>query len=477
MNKHAISYLTYPALALSAVLLTACGGSSTNIIERDPIADDDHDDHHHDHGDLGGRLLISEHDDDHVYVYDVAHEEVIAEMHLDGVPTALYATPGQRYGVVVRGGDNGQVNFVDSGLYWEDHGDHGHMHEGDPALLELELFGDRPAHVTNGGHRTAIFFDGNAGAPAQVKVVNDHDMSATPALLEYSANQHGAAQVRSSYLLSSILDHEEESTLPNLVGVYHRHDGIYELEETLDVGCPGLHGSAQNAHHIAFGCTDGVLLIEEHRHDNSRDYHAHKISSEIRIGTLFGHDHLEDFVGVGGGVLYRVATEGEGSIEPINWTGEADLPVVGSVDSIVWGDLSAVGYAFAEHGELFVILDNHGGLTVLDTHDWDVVGERLQVTHSHSAPDGLRFEMTVSGDGHFVFVTDPAEQEIRVVDIEDREVYDTFSLDFTPNKLVWLGVVTEEDDHDDHGHDEHGHNDDHDHEDEHDHGDEHDHDH
>src|SRR5690606_17443864 len=144
------------------------------------------------------------------------------------------------------------------------------------------------------------------------------------------------------------------------------------------------------------------------------------------ISTLYGHDHVDTFVGIGSGLLYSVDPSEDGVIEPLVWTNDDNL--------------SPVSYAFAEDGELFVILDNQGGLTLLDTHDWDVLGERLQVTGSTSALEGSPYTLTISGEGHFAFVGDSSEQEIKVVDLEDLEVVETFTVDFVPHRLVWLGV-------------------------------------
>lgn len=424
------------AILLSSLMLAACGGSSTTFVEQDRIPVED--DHAHQDGALGGRLLISEAGDAHVHVFDLEHEEIEGDFHLDAPASRLVASPSYRYGLVVQGGDNGQINFVDSGIYFEEHGDHFDLIEAAPSLLDYQLIGDRPAHITQAGGQLAVFFDGNSGAPAQVQVLDEHDLEDNhePALLEYATNQHGAVQIRGDHLLSTVRAPEAnpDSTLPNQVALYHLHDGHYDQEQVFELLCPGLHGSAQNHDFVTFGCSDGVLIIEEDELDHS--FSAQKLDYEERISGLYGHDHLEQFVGTGSGNLFLVDPAGEGSIAPLTWTNDENL--------------SPVAYAFVEGGEDFAILDDQGGLTVLHSHDWDA-SERLQVTHSETAPEGSQFELTVSSDGHFAFVTDPAESEIQVVDMETMEVIDTILLNFTPDKLVWLGVI-ESEEHEEHGH-------------------------
>ncbi len=428
--------LNLAGLLLSSLLLTACGGSSTTFVEQDRVPAED--DHGHEEGALGGRLLISEAGSTHLHVFDLEHEEVESEFDLNAPVTSLLASPSYRYGLAVQGGDNGQIDFIDSGLYLEEHGDHFDLVETLPSLLAYQLVGDRPTHIAQAEGKIAVFFDGNSGAPAQVQVLNEHNLEDNhePALLEYTTNQQGAAQVRGDHLLARVRDSlaNTDSTLPDQVALFHLHGGHYDQEQTFEVVCPELHGSAQNHDFVAFGCTDGVLIIEEDELDHS--FSASKLNSEIRISGLYGHDHLEQFVGTGSDQLYLVDPTGEGSIAPLSWSSDESL--------------SPVAYAFVEGGEGFAILDDQGGLTVLHSHDWDA-SERLQVTHSEAAPEGSRFELTISGDGHFAFVTDPAEAEIQVVDLETMAVIDTIVLEFTPEKLVWLGVV-EADEHEEHGH-------------------------
>src|SRR5690606_24294596 len=270
----------------------------------DSKPDDEHD---QEHGEAAGRLLISAKDEPLVYLYDLEEEAIVGDIHLDGVPTALYASPSKRYGIVVKGGDNGGVNFVDSGIYLEAHGDHSDLMESDPMLMEVGLSGDRPAHVTQADGRVAVFFDGNAGAPARVSVLDEHFLEGEEeaAELTYAENQHGAVQVRGDYLLSTVRypELDPESTLPSRVALYHLHGDHYDMETEFDVDCPGLHGSAQNHHDIAFGCSDGVLLIEQDEADPAQ-FQARKVAFDQRIGSLFGHEDMDGFVGVGSGILY-----------------------------------------------------------------------------------------------------------------------------------------------------------------------------
>ena len=292
------------------------------------------------------------------------------------------------------------------------------------------MSGDRPAHVTRNESRIAVFFDGNAGAPANVRVLDEIRLGDDQLAfkLNYAVNQHGAAQARGDYLLATVRypEQDPESTLPTRVALYQLDGDHYDLESEFDLDCPELHGSAQNRDVVAFGCNDGVLVIEQDE-SNPAQFQARKITSDQRIGSLYGHEDMGGFFGVGSGVLYYINTDAEGSITPIAWKTEDSL--------------EPVGYAFADHGELFLVLDSQGGLTLLNTGDQELAGDRLQVTASENVPDGSRFELTVAGDGHTAYISDPAAREIIAVDIDHIDVIETFELDFTPHKLVWLGVL------------------------------------
>lgn len=321
MNKLFLQQLSLISLLASALLLAACGGSDTRIVERDPIAiEDDHDDHdehdhdddhNHDHEQSLGRLLISEKDVARVLVLDATEKSTLAEFTTSGVPSAVYASPGYRYGFVVQRTDD-RVDVIDGGLWQEDHGDHMHPYAEAPSFMSFHTDYARPTHFTGTDSQTAIFYDGNVdtSTPAAVAVFTEADLAdnGTGIWLEYTTHQHGAAQARGDYLLSTIRDPASSSTLPHQVGLYHAHGDHFDEELVFEEECPGLHGSAQNHEFIAFGCTDGVLAIEQ----NGDNFTARKLpnpdsfTGSTRIGTLVGDEHLDIFVGIASGHFYAV---------------------------------------------------------------------------------------------------------------------------------------------------------------------------
>src|SRR6218665_3936551 len=100
MKNTILSSLT---LVLVSSLLGGCGGSDTTIVEREPVPIEDDHDHDHDHDEEVslGRLLISTKDQAKVSVVDINEKTVIHEVTVSEAPSAIYASPSNRYGFVV----------------------------------------------------------------------------------------------------------------------------------------------------------------------------------------------------------------------------------------------------------------------------------------------------------------------------------------------------------------------------------------
>ncbi len=430
MNKNIMANFSF---LLAAALLGGCGGSDTTIVEREPVPiEDDHDHDHDDEVATQGRLLISPKDTANVRVYDINEKKVVYELATSIAPNAIYASPSYRYGFVVQRLAD-RVDVIDGGEWQEDHGDHMHDYSADPKVMAFHTDDSRPTHFVKTDDQTIIFFDGNAETttPAKVGVFTEKDVADNGVgnWLNHSNNMHGAAQARGDYLLSSLRDPDQTSA--NKVAIYHAHSGFYTDEQILTETCPGLHGSAQNESQIAFGCTDGVLVVTQ----NGSTFTANKIpnpasfTGTMRIGTVLGTHHHEEFVGIASGQFFVIDTAGN-SVTPINWATAGVTPAP-----------TAVGYGYADDDELFVILDSNGVLTILDSHNFSVKA-RVQAISSNVAllPSGSRFELALT-PGHVAYVSDPIANQIKQVNLDEGTITSSLQLDFVPNKFVWLGIA------------------------------------
>lgn len=424
-------------LVFIASLLGACGGSDTKIIERDstPIGDDhDHDHGHDDESLTQGRLLISIKDQAKVSIIDIKGNELLEEFTLSEAPSALYASPSYRYGYVVQRTAD-LVNVIDSGLSQEDHGDHKDDVIAAPLMMNLHSTGSRPTHLSGTHSQSVIFYDGNAATttPASVDVYTETDIANNSAgtRLEYTTHMHGAAQGRGDYLISTVRDAATASTLPDRVALYKADSGFFKEQKVFAETCPGLHGSAQNENQIAFGCTDGVLVITQ----NSESFTAEKIAnpanfdSTMRVGTVIGADNSLEFVGIAANEFFSINTS-TNQLTAINW-----------IDANTSPTPSALGYGFAVGDELFVILDNQGWLTILDTSSW-AIKHRIQVITSNlnALPSGSRFELALT-PGHIAYVSDPIANQIKQVNLAEAVINTSIQLNFIPHKFIWLGIA------------------------------------
>ena len=441
-NIHSFSLEKSSAVFLIiSALLSGCGGGDTKIVERDPIPIED--DHNHEPAASSGRLLISDMSLAQVKTIDITKKAVLGQFAVSAIPSAIYASPNNRYAYIIQRTSD-RVDVIDGGLWQEDHGDHKHDYDKTPAFVNFNTNFARPTHFTETETQSVIFFDGNAdtGTAASVGVYNESDLEKNTLgnRLEFTTHMHGAAQARGNYLLATLRDPATTNTLPTQVGLYQAYKGFYEQEQVFSESCPGLHGSAQNKNAVVFGCTDGVLVIDE----NNKTFSAKKIVNPAsfavnqRIGTALGHENVTEFVGIAGSQFLAINTSTD-NIKPISWVATGATPVP-----------TALAYGFADEGEFFVILDSQGWLNVLDSSTW-AVKNRVQVITSNLAElaSGTRFELALTPN-HFAYVTDPISKQVKKINLDKATVEDTIPLNFTPGKVAWLGIASPSTDHHNH---------------------------
>ncbi|MCU4677000.1 5-methyltetrahydrofolate--homocysteine methyltransferase [Catenovulum sp. 2E275] len=446
------------AAAVSAFMLSACGDAETTIVEQDPIEVPE-DDHDHDDGysiESAGRLAILASDSNEALIYDLDDNSLLGNFALTYSSSSLSSSADFRYALISTRAQD-QIEFIDGGLWQEDHGDHLHAYQQAPTMSGYTLNGSRPTHLVKHDGKLAVFYDGNAetGEVASVQVVTDTDIAnQTQSLpvLNYSVNMHGVAEPSEDYLIASIRRDDSLSTsankvLPDQVGVYHLHDGEYEHEHIFEQSCPDLHGAAQNEEYQVFGCSDGILVTQQ----NGSEYNSAKIANisaldGLRVGSIYGHHELESFIGVasvhGGGAAILVhINPHDNEMETIDWQPQTSA--------------QPLAYSFTADGEHFLILDNQGYLTLLSehTHDdhshWEF-DSRIDISEQDIAnmPEGLSFSMTISQNDHIVYIADPIAQHILQINLESGETTGEIELNFAPKAISWLGIAASEDEHD-----------------------------
>lgn len=389
------------------------------------------DDHDHEHVETAGRLVVGQASPSLAHIVDLDDGSTLKSLTLDFAASAIYASPDRRYAVLLQRTSD-QVQFIDGGLWQEDHGDHLHDYAEDPLLLALKLQGARPTHYEMHDTLAALFHDGNAATAqnAGVAVFSDSSLGSamTEATLDLPIAMHGTAEPRGDFLLSTHREAGTESTLPSAVDLYKRNVATYDFVERIAEPCPGLHGSFSNHDYTLFGCTDGVLVVEQ----NGDAFTASKIANiegmaaGVRIGTVVGHHDLEGFGGFAGNDLYAIDPSA-GSMSRIDWAAGASV--------------TKIAHAMDAHGKRFLILDSAGALRALDpANNWASLGSLPVIARIN---EGQTPVITLSQAEDVAFVTDPADRSIAVIDLETLSQRERLRFDFAPSGVTWLGIAGE----------------------------------
>lgn len=421
--KHHNALLRLGTAVAAGLLLAAC-----NDVDRLPS-----DDHDHEPVESSGRLVFGEVDSDHshVHVYDLHDGAAMGEFELDHPVTAIHSSPELRYAVVLQRDDD-RVNFVDGGLWTEEHGDHDDAFEEDPLLAALQIDACvRPTHYEAHDGVAALFCDGlaSSGAPAGIRLFSDESIGLDQEIATHGFDtwQHGTAEPRDEWLLTTHREADAEGTLPNRVELYELHGDHFHFERRFETPCEGLHGSFSNHDYILFGCDDGVLVVHQ-TGDTGDDFADSKIGIPDRISQLAGHHDLDQFAGFGGSVLYAI-DPAAGTAQEVDWRNGVD-------------ELERVTHAIDGHGEHLLILDNEGALHILDPHDgWNTVTVVPEVALRMDGDPSIVIAPSRADD--VVFVTDPANARIVMVDVEHGEVEDHIEPGFAPVGLAWVGIAGE----------------------------------
>lgn len=338
--------------------------------------------------------------------------------------------------------DDDLVTFLDSGLYVEDHGDHMHEYTETPTLLSLTLNDHRPTHYSLGEDNGVVFFDGADGvASSRVTAFSDSTLSnnATLASLDRDNNMHGVAKLIGDQLFVTYRDPSiTDTTLPAEVERYSFDGDAFSFENRYTQQCPGLHGAAANAHVLAFGCSDGVLVIDLHdgTYTASKLGNPASLETDSRIGTLVGHPDIEELVGMAGDQFYVIDAEAASDHY-------RELDIGEGVGRVAQG--------FDAHGEVFYVLGDDGDLRLFDpannwtlAHTLTVTGSLDETSHTPA--------IAASAANDSLFVLDPNAGTLTEIDSHEGEIVRTLDLDFDASGLVWLGLADSDHSHDDHDH-------------------------
>jgi hypothetical protein len=424
------------AVALSGVLLAllaACGGGVDEVL-------DDHDDEAVTL-DTAGRLALIEKDAAVLRMHDLDSGTLHAQHTLAHVPSAVYASPAGRYALAVHRLQD-RVQFVDGGVWQEDHGDHQHDYKQSSRLLSWQLEGARPTHYdVQAGVQAAFFMDGNASAtPVQnagVRLFTDASIGAGQlvASLDLSAPIHGLGEPVGQKLLAVSRASDAPDTLPTHLNLYQRSGASYTFSRQLPTRCDGMHGSFSSGAFTVAGCLDGMLLV---RHLSDTAVSDQKVSTPLRVGTVAGHPRWP-------GRFIGIATEG---VAPAAVTtrfyvldGEGATATAWAPQGWVDGRVRRA-HGFDRSGQRFFVLDDQGTLIV---SQWQG-GAWVPLARIEGAVPAMPSAapwpaLVANGARDEVYLTDPVAGQLVVIDSRSAALSARRNLGFTPSGAAWVGIA------------------------------------
>lgn len=312
--------------------------------------------------------------------------------------------------------DASGFRVLDAGTWSEPHGNHDHSYTTEPRLTDLVFPADHPGHVVTHGDTTVLFADGTG----QIQTFTSDDLSPTalPATEEMRADEahHGVA-VRL----------KDGSTLMTVGTDESRTGALVQDAEGTEVArsqeCPGVHGETVAAGEVvALGCEDGVLLYRDGaftKVPGERDY--------ARSGNLAGHEESRY-------VLADYKTDPEADLERPTQVVLIDTQEATSQVVELPASYSFRSLARGPQGEALV-LGTDGILRTLDPVTATVSGQTEVVGPWEEPDDWQQPRPTVRVQGQFAYVTEPATQELHVVDLTQDVVVDTTTLPVVPHEL------------------------------------------
>lgn len=390
--------------------------------------------------DTAGRIVVSDAGSNALRIHDLDSGSVEATHQLDHPPSGLYASPGGRYAVAFQGTQN-QVQFVDGGIWQEDHGDHDHDYKNASRLMPWKLAGTRPSHYdVQAGRQASLFFDGNGNAspiqPAGMKLISDASIASgnTLAALNLQEPIHGFAEPLDNKLLSVHRASDAPDTLPTHLNLYLRSGATYTSQRLLPTRCNSMHGSYTSGSYTAVGCADGVLLA---RHVSAADVTDQKVATPTRVSTLVGHPKAPgQFVGFGNSgtapapvTTHFYAIDGErAAATPITPTGWS----TGNVQR---------AHGFDRSGNRFHILDDRGTLIVMarSGNAWNTaarIASAIPVMPT-AAPWPT---ITANGARDEIYITDPVARQLAVLDSRTSAITARRDLGYVPSNALWVGI-------------------------------------
>lgn len=363
------------------------------------------------------RLFIGDHAQGIVRAVELGDGADAGVFAIDQTPALTRSVSGRVVYAVQ--GAAGKVAVIDTGIAFEDHGDHADLEVGAARLLPDVIAGKTPAHVVEGSGLTALFDDGTG----EVTLFPEGDLiggAFAPVTLAPGAAHHGLAAPMGDFVVVSVPHDTADQPRVGLRVIDMAGQPVGEV-----VNCPGVHGQAQSARVFAFGCRDGIVLATPGT-GTAPPTLAHVPTGHLgegNVSTLKGGSVMQVFLGNYGPSAVVIIEPGNGATFR-----KIDLPTR-RVDFALDPVNLRNAYILTEDGQLHL-------LDILSA----TITQSAQITEPYSL-DGHwrdpRPRLAVAGD--HIAITDPLKGVVRVVSTATLKEDRTIAVEGVPYTIVAVG--------------------------------------
>lgn len=361
------------------------------------------------------RIMASDQDQANYYVINPrkATVETFTGQYANG---RLYTSPSGRFVSVINTNEN-LASFFDSGI--EGHDDHAHI-KGTPKWALTKATATRPVHYYGRGDNMLVFNDGE-GSISHFKESTMHT-EATARVFNVGAAHHGAPALFSNGTIAvTEKDGSAAGTLPERVKIIDMEGNLLHAS-TIQTG--GIHGEAGNGSLVLFGCTDGILKVDQ---NGGQELIPNPASFGTSwIGTVYHGNESDKFVGF------------------ISKYGLYEIDVQTNSIKTIEENQNLFSVTFDWEGHDLIVLYTDGTVKILDGHDFDVKAtSSLSVNFPATGSTG---NPVVSASEKYLYISDGINGKINMYNKETLALVKTISLPGKPARIALMGSLAHEED-------------------------------
>lgn len=437
--------LALPSLVALALTLTACGQAGTPSSPASeasksvsaPASSASHDEHEHeghDHESEGHDHEGHDHEapgegkevgareprlaltyDGGVMIVNAETLKPIKTVPMAGKNLRLRPSGDSRYLLV----DSGKgLEVLDIGSWTQAHGEHGHSKVMDPSLTGQKIEVSKVGHVSPNADHTLVFDDGDGS----VDIFHTEDMFSAEAkkqkvlkpekTVTLPAHHGNAYMLKGGSIVHTIADKGHAKGVMII-----DKDGKKVAENT---DCPGTHGAAvAKGGVMTFGCEDGTLLV--------KDGKITKIKAPdkfARMGNQYGSEDCKYVFSD-----YKTSEKDLADKVAVIDTEAGTMKVVKLPAAYAW---RGIDFSSDGHG---IVLTQDGNLHVIDPEHGDI-HKTIKALKPFTEPkEWEKPSPTIHAQGHWVYVTDPAEKKVYGIELSVMKVMVTGTLPQVPNEI------------------------------------------